>query len=85
MAIYLCRIATSFLFVSCGSDTDSTNGIGYWTRRGRCRHALALRFDVTGLSEGAYVTTLMAFGLPLVRDSPQEIPITLTVRPPQAP
>ena len=46
---------------------------------------LALTLDATGLAAGDYATTLMVFGLPLVRDSPQEIPIMLTVRPPQAP
>lgn len=46
---------------------------------------LALTFDATALSAGDYMTTLKVFGVSLVRDSPQDIPIMLTVRPPETP
>ena len=46
---------------------------------------LALTFDATALSAGDYMTMLKVFGLSLVRDSPQDIPIMLTVRPPETP
>ena len=47
--------------------------------------SLGLTFDAIGLAVGDYMITLKVFGLTLVRDSPQEIPIMLTVRPPLTP
>ncbi len=47
--------------------------------------SLALTFDATGLAVGEYSASLKVFGTSLVRDSPQEIPILLTVRPPLTP
>lgn|GEM_PF-3569947 len=46
---------------------------------------LALTFDSGELEVGDYTATLMIFGVPLVRDSPKEIPIMLTVFASQAP
>ena len=46
---------------------------------------LVLHFDSAGLSQGRYEASVTIQGLPVARDSPQIIPVVLTVLEPQAP